>query len=1057
MLAIRSTGKIRYYIIILVLCSFFLCPFHPSAYTRQATSPSGLKFSRISVDQGLSQSSVFSICQDKKGFLWFGTLEGLNKYDGYNFTVFRANQPAENSLSSSTIFKLYEDRQGTLWIGTLGGGLTRYNKDKENFTSYLNNPADPASLSNNNVRAIFEASDGKLWVGTNNGLNILDRKTGRFEHFFNNAQDLKSLSNNYVWSIYEDSRRQIWIGTYGGLNRYDPKTRGFIRYTYQEGQKNGLSNNYVWDILEDSKHRLWLGTNNGLNLFDRNTNRFTVFKKNPADPSSISQNNIWRIFQDSKGLIWVGTLGGGLNRIVENSRGQISFVKYQYSAYDPKSISHNYVWSIFEDRSGVLWIGTDLGLNMYDSKKEKFRLYQNNPFIQNSLSNNEVTAFCSKSSNKSSLGLWIGTRNGLNFYDPVKNSYRQYKTVPGKENSLSTNYIRSLYEDKHGVLWIGTSGGGVDEFEARTGTFKHHKVLPGLNSITDNNVTAIHEDREGTIWVGTLSGLNKFNRQENKFIHYLNDPKNPSSISHNYVYSIYEDEKGRLWIGTLGGGLNCFDKNTGSFKRFQFERGKANVLSNNYVWTIMEDHIDGRDVLWIGTNDGLNKMDLGNNSVTVYKEKDGLPNSVIYGILKDNKNDLWLSTNKGISKFDLKRKTFRNYSPGDGLQSYQFNGGAFFKSKQGEMFFGGINGFNSFYPDSVEDNRVVPPIVITNFLISNKPVKAGEDSPLSKSITETSEIRLNYSQSVFSFEFAALHYSNPTENQYAYKLEGFDKNWNFAKTRRFVTYTNLDPGMYTFRVIGSNSDGVWNTRGASLRIIISPPYWRTWWFIFICCLVVFGLIWLVFAVRMRHLLDIERLRLKISADLHDDIGTRLTEISMLSDIAIGMNDKDGVAEIKETVKKVGSIARNLIDNMSDIIWLINPKKDSLSELFLKLRDSYEEIFSYSQILLHINNAEFLEEIKLPIEYRKHLYLIFKEALNNSLKYSKCTEISINTQVNGRILDITLYDNGTGFDMNKPSSGNGLGNMKSRAEQIKGTLRIQSKPGEGTMIKFVGYY
>ncbi|MGE5621307.1 MAG: two-component regulator propeller domain-containing protein [archaeon] len=1050
MLALRINGRTLYLLPALVFCYFLL---QSAVYCQSIPGRSGIKFNKISVDQGLSQSSVFSICQDKRGFLWFGTLEGLNKYDGYNFTVFRADQASVNSLSSSTIFKIYEDRQGNLWIGTLGGGLNRYNKHKENFTSYQNNPSDEASLSNNNVRAIFESGDGKLWVGTNNGLNVLDRKTGKFRHYFNDPSDTKSLSNNYVWSIYEDRNHQLWIGTYGGLNKYDPSGDSFIRYTFTPGQKNGISNNYIWDIFEDSKQRLWIGTNNGLNLFDRKANKFTVFQKNPLDQSSISQNNIWKIYQDKNGVIWVGTLGGGLNRIVETPGGKISFVKYLYSPYDPFSISHNYIWSIFEDKSGVLWIGTDVGLNMYDSKKEKFHLCQNNPFNPNSLSNNEVTAICGNSPGR----LWIGTRNGLNLCRPGENSIVHYKTLPGESNSLSTNYIRSLYEDNGGTLWIGTNGGGLDEFNIKAGRFIHHKVDLSTTSISDNNVTAIHEDRQGTLWVGTLSGLNKYDRDKKTFIHYLNDPMNPSSLSHSYVYAICEDKRGELWIGTLGGGLNLFDKRTGKFTRFQFERGNGSSLSNNYVWTIMEDNFDGADVLWIGTNDGLNKMDIHTRKVTVYKEKDGLANNVIYGILKDNNNNLWLSTNKGLAKFDPKRKSFRNYSPGDGLQSNQFNGGAFFKNRKGEMFFGGINGLNSFYPDSVKDNSVVPPIVITNFLIFNKTVKAEDGSPLSRSITETGEIRLNYNQSVFSFEFAALHYSNPTENQYAYKLEGFDKNWNFSRTRRFVTYTNLDPGTYTFRVIGSNNDGVWNKTGASVRIIISPPYWRTWWFITLCFLLVFGIIWLVFAIRMRHLLALERLRLKISADLHDDIGTRLTEISMLSDIACRMDGGDGTAEIKETVRKVGSIARNLIDNMSDIIWLINPKKDSLSELFLKLRDSYEEILSYSQILLHINNAEFLENIKLPIEYRKHLYLIFKEALNNSLKYSKCSEISINTQVNGRILDITLYDNGIGFDMNRQSCGNGLVNMKNRAEQIRGTLRIQSKPGEGTMIKFNGYY
>ncbi|MDP4174881.1 MAG: two-component regulator propeller domain-containing protein [Bacteroidota bacterium] len=1043
------------FLIITGLVCFLVILIIPSGILSQRkTDQSRLKFERISVDQGLSQSSVFSICQDNKGFLWFGTLEGLNKYDGYNFTIFKANQSSKNSLSSSTIFKIYEDKRGNLWIGTLGGGLNKYDKEKECFVRYMHNSSDPFSISDNNVRAIFEDSNNNLWIGTNNGLNVFDRKNGKFKKYFNSKNDV-SLSNNYVWSIYEDTRKQLWIGTYGGLNQYDRKNDRFIRYTYIPGQKNALSNNYIWDIKEDHNHRLWIGTNNGLNLFDRDKRTFTVFKNDPKDQSSISQNNIWRIYEDKEGTIWIGTLGGGLNRLIDLPNGRCKFEKYQYSAFYAGSLSHNYIWSIFEDRSGVLWIGTDVGLNKYDSKKEKFRLYRYDPFNENSLSNNEVTVIHEDSKER----IWIGTRNGLNLFDPQKNSFIHYKNNPKNSNSLSNNYIRSLYEDKSGTMWVGTNGGGLDEYNICKNMFIHHKVSSGENSITDNNVTAIYEDKYGILWVGTLSGLNKYDRKRKIFNHYIHDPSNPYSISHDYVYSIYEDKKGNLWIGTLGGGLNCFDRNNSRFYHYQFDPGNINSISNNYIWTIFGDTYNNSDVLWIGTNDGLNRFNLISRKFESFKEKDGLANGVIYGILRDGEKNLWLSTNKGLSKFDLNKSFFRNYSPGDGLQSNQFTGGAFCKSKRGEMYFGGINGFNRFYPDSIKDNNTVPPIVITDFQIFNKSIKPQvEGSPLKKSITETEEIRLNFNQSVFSFEFASLHFSNPQENQYAYKLEGFDKYWNYSKSRRFATYTNLDPGTYTFRVIGSNNDGVWNTVGASVKIIILPPFWRTWWFMLLALICIIAVIWAIIAIRMRHLLDLERLRLKISADLHDDIGTRLTEISMLSDIAFHMHEgDDGSEEMKETVKKVGSIARNLIDNMSDIIWLINPKKDSLYELFLKLRDSYEDIFSYQQILLHINNMEYLEKIKLPIEYRKHLYLIFKEALNNSLKYSKCTEISINANVDGRVLDITMYDNGTGFDLSKPSSGNGLDNMKTRAETIKGNLRIQSKPGEGTMIKFTGHY
>jgi hypothetical protein len=370
------------------------------------------------------------------------------------------------------------------------------------------------------------------------------------------------------------------------------------------------------------------------------------------------------------------------------------------------------------------------------------------------------------------------------------------------------------------------------------------------------------------------------------------------------------------------------------------------------------------------------------------------------------------------------------------------------------MYFGGINGFNIFYPDSISDNPFIPPIVITDFQIFNRSVGVGGDSPLHRSITSTTSITLSHDQNVFSFEFAALHFASPQSNTYAYKMEGFDKEWIRSGTRRYVTYTNLDPGKYQFMVIGSNNDGVWNTMGTSVEIIISPPFWKTWWFITFMVLAGLSIAAAIIFFRLRHLLAIERLRLKIASDLHDDIGTRLTEISMLSDIVYhgGAGEQAG---FKDSVRNIGGIARELIENMSDIVWLINPKRDSLYELFLKLKDGYEEILSHRQILLHINNLNFMEKISLPMEHRKNIYLIFKEAINNALKHSACSEISINTEVNGRLLTITMYDNGQGFDIHRRSSGNGLENMQQRAQAIGGTVRIQSSAGSGSMIKFTG--
>lgn len=449
--------------------------------------------------------------------------------------------------------------------------------------------------------------------------------------------------------------------------------------------------------------------------------------------------------------------------------------------------------------------------------------------------------------------------------------------------------------------------------------------------------------------------------------------------------------------------------------------------------------------------DKFNKID---ETFTHYNTKHGLINNVIYGILEDDSGNLWLSSNKGLSKFNPKKGTIRNYTTGDGLQSDQFGGNAYFEDSKGRMYFGGINGFNMFYPDSIKDNPFVPPIVITDFQIFNESVPIGENSPLKRSITETKEITLPYKDNVFSFEFAALHYSSPDANQYAYKMEGFDKKWIYSGTRHYVTYTNLDPGKYVFQVIGSNNDGVWNKKGASVIIIISPPFWRTWWFITLMAIFILSIIGAIIYFRINNILEIERLRLKIAADLHDEIGTRLTEISLLSDMVYHV-EVDNTKSFKDSVRNIGGIARSLIESMSDIVWLINPKRDSLYELFLKLKDNYEELLSYKEIYLYINNLNFLEKIRLPMEYRKNVYLIFKEAMNNSIRHSSCTEISINTETSGKLLTITMYDNGKGFDITKKSLGNGTENMRTRAEAIGGSLRIQSKVDEGTMIKFTG--
>ncbi len=1027
----------------LVAVSLLLCTM---AYGRN----SGAKFEHISIEQGLSQSSVFSILQDSRGFLWFGTLDGLNRYDGYTFTVFKSDPRNQNTLSNNTIVRIFEDQDSILWIGTLGGGLNRFDPSTEQFTRYRHSPTDSTSLSNDNVRSIYQDMNGTMWIGTNDGLNRFDPAGRTFFRYSSIPGNKNSISNNVIWSIHESPSEPgiLWIGTYDGLNRLTVSTGEFSVFKHSPADAASLSNNYIWSVIDHDAEHLWVGTNNGLNLFSKKDHRSVRFHNDPRNKNSISGNNVWSLWKDRRGTVYAGTLDGGLNKIVPPVNGKnFTFVNYSHDPADPNSISHNFIWSIFEDRTGIIWLGTDVGVNKLDPNAAKFLHYKSDPFNPHSLTNNEVTALFRDRTGT----LWVGTRNGLNRYDDTQGRFIHYRYDPKDVSSISNNYIRSISEDRNGTLWIGTNGGGLNSFVRSTNSFRNMRSGHIPSSISSNDIIRIYEDSSGILWLATLAGLNRFDPATNKVKFYAKEQNDPKSLSHDYVYTITETADGTMWIGTLGGGLNRFDRKSETFTSFQEDPADSSSLSNNNVWCI---HEDASGDLWIGTNNGLNKFNRTNNTFTHFEEKNGLVNNVIYGILEDSKGFLWLSSNKGLSRFDPKNGTVRNYSANDGLQSNQFGGNDHFKDSRGYMYFGGINGFNIFYPDSIRDNPYIPPIVITDFQIFNRSVGVGGDSPIRRSISSTRSITLAHDQNVFSFEFAALHFSSPQSNTYAYKMEGFDKEWIRSGTRRYVTYTNLDPGKYLFMVMGSNNDGVWNTQGTSIEIIIAPPFWKTWWFITVLVIAGLGFAAFIIYFRIRHLLTIERLRLKIASDLHDDIGTRLTEISMLSDIVYHDGSSDQTV-FKDSVRNIGGIARELIENMSDIVWLINPKRDSLYELFLKLKDGYEEILSHRQILLHINNLNSMETISLPMEHRKNIYLIFKEAINNSLKHSACTEISINTEVNGRILVITMYDNGRGFDANKRSLGNGLENMQLRAEAIGGSLRIHSDPESGSMIKFTG--
>ena len=811
------------------------------------------KLESITIENGLSQNSINCILQDNKGFMWFGTQDGLNKYDGYRFTFYKHYMDDPNSISDNFILSIYQDKSNIIWVGTNGGGLNRYDPRLELWEQYTHTNQNPKSLSSNFIYVIYEDSEGKLWIGTDEGLNRFDRKTKAFHRYKHNPDDLQSLSDNFVYSIVEDHRGHLWIGTAGGLNRLDRETGRFSHYAHDPNDQRSLSDNTVYAICEDQRGSLWIGTAQGLNRFDPEKEHFTQYLHNPHNNHSLSHHSVRTIYEDSRGTLWVGT-DDGLNHLSRNSE---KFVHYKHNPDDLNSLSNSIIRAIYEDRSGILWIGTfGGGINRISREKEKFALFRNDPNNPNSLSSNSVWSIHEDREGT----IWIGTDHGLNKYDRDNGTYVHYKHDPNDISSLSQGIVRSIDEDRSGILWIGTYGGGLNRFEETEGRFIHYQHDPDdPNTLSNDYIRIVYEDRSNDLWVGTNDGLNKWDRQSGKFVRYQHNFSNPHSLSNDRVRSIYEDKSGHLWIGTYGG-LNQFDRETGQFTHYKNDPKSPTSLSNDRV-SIYEDP---SGFLWIGTlGGGLNQFHRERKQFTHYTEKDGLPNNSVYGILGDDSGHLWISTNNGLSKFNPETKTFQNYDFHDGLQSNEFNGGAYCKTRAGEMFFGGVNGLNSFFPDSIKADRYNPPVVITDFHILNQRVPIGVNRDgrdiLKESITETKFIQLSHKEKVISFEFAALHYAISDKYEYAYIMEGFDPDWNYIGNRRVATYTNLSPGNYIFRVKASNNGGIWNEETTNIRIKVVPPLWKTLWFriIFFSMIILTGIS--IYRIRTRAIQERNRM------------------------------------------------------------------------------------------------------------------------------------------------------------------------------------------------------
>jgi len=804
------------------------------AHDLTAQRKTGYPFERISTDivrfeKGLSQNSVQATIQDHYGFMWFGTWDGLNKYDGYSYTVFNE----ENGLSSQNVSALLEDPQGLIWIGT-EDGLNVYDRSTDKFTQYKHDHRDDGSLIYNRINCLAMDHAGDIWVGTTRGISIFRRKTGKFESYRHDPGKRNSLSNSWVNAILCDGRGHIWVGTFSGLDHFNPSRKVFERLG-ETVFANELGKSSVFS-LEWYNGKLWTGSENGLFVVDPIQKSIRRIKVEISKGKPLNDDHIYDILADDAGVLWLATNGRGVILYdPENSE----IIRLRSEKNNQQSLSNDQVYSLYQDKAGIIWVGTYSGLNKFDRNSSKFRHFRHIPGDPASLLGDVVFGFFEDVDGT----IWIGSENGVNLFNPETFAFSLPKSPSGMPTPLVSGLVRTFYRTRDGTLWIG-SNGGITSYNTRTRSIRHFTAKDQQpESLSNNFVWKILEDPQGYLWIGTERGLSRFDRKTETFRNFFQSDNTPFTLPDNVIFDIMFDRQGMLWIATSGG-LCWLDRMS---ERFYRASGIGMDMLTSGQKRTSGIYEDPNGVFWVSTfGGGLMKYHPGNGTYRFFTEKDGLPNNVVYRVVDDGTGNLWVPTNRGLARFNIANETFVTYGLKDGIQSNEFNLGASLRTRKGRLFFGGMNGFNTFYPDEIRKNINPARIAVSGFYIFDRMVH--------RELFDGDTIYLKYSENFFAFTFSALDFANPAKNQYRYYLENFEKSWNTTDAYdRLAQYTNVPPGRYRFRVKGSNNDGIWNDQGIAVTVIITPPWYATWLFRILLTLTVGFLIVTLIVNRLRRI------------------------------------------------------------------------------------------------------------------------------------------------------------------------------------------------------------